>query len=159
MSEITRIVDQLEREHAGEPWHGSSVLAQLECLPAEQAAAHPVRGAHSIWELVLHMTAWKEEVLRRVTGEPASEPARGDWPAVGDPSPERWRAAVADLTRAHEALVAGLRALDELALWRPINDPRNAETREGVTVYELLHGIVQHDAYHSGQIGLLKKAA
>ena len=27
----------------------------------------------------------------------------------------------------------------------------------GVTYYELLHGIVQHDVYHSGQIAILKK--
>jgi uncharacterized damage-inducible protein DinB len=27
----------------------------------------------------------------------------------------------------------------------------------GVSHYELLHGIVQHDAYHAGQIAVLKK--
>ena len=31
-------------------------LEVLEGVSAEAAAAHPVAGAHSIWELVLHLT-------------------------------------------------------------------------------------------------------
>jgi uncharacterized damage-inducible protein DinB len=40
----------------------------------------------------------------------------------------------------------------------PTNDQRDAETGQGVSHYVLLHGIVQHDVYHAGQIALLKKA-
>jgi uncharacterized damage-inducible protein DinB len=42
-------------------------------------------------------------------------------------------------------------------LLKPTNDPRNRPLGTGVTYYELLHGIVQHDAYHAGQIAILKK--
>jgi uncharacterized damage-inducible protein DinB len=158
VSEVSRLVDQLERDHSGEPWHGSPVLAQLEGLTAEQAARPGPGGAHSIWEIVLHMTAWKEEVARRATGAPAAAPPQGDWPAVGAKTLEAWRQAVADLTRAHEGLISVVRGLTDDALWQPTNDPRSRETGQGVTVYELLHGLVQHDAYHSGQIALVRKA-
>jgi uncharacterized damage-inducible protein DinB len=40
---------------------------------------------------------------------------------------------------------------------QPTNDPRNRELGTGVSYYELLHGIVQHDAYHSGQIAIVRK--
>jgi hypothetical protein len=36
--------------------------------------------------------------------------------------------------------------------------PRVRETGAGVSVYILLHGIIQHSVYHAGQIALLKKA-
>ena len=158
MSEIDRIIDQLRREHEGDPWHGSPLSGILEGITAEQAAAKPVRNGHSIWELVLHMTGWKGEGARRVSGAPAGEPEAGDWPAVGATSPDRWAKARADLQAAHDRLIAAIRQLPEARLYEPTNDPRNAPLGTGVSYYELLHGILQHDVYHSGQIALLKKA-
>ena len=157
MSEIARIIDELQREHSGEPWHGSPLRHILQGITATQATAHPVEGAHSIWELVLHITGWKSEVCRRLSGRPASDPDEGDWPAVGETSDERWRQAVAALERAHTELVAAIRQFPESKLAEPINDPRESGGK-GVSYYVLLHGIVQHDVYHAGQIALLKKA-
>jgi uncharacterized damage-inducible protein DinB len=157
MTEIARIVDQLDREYAGEPWHGSPLMAILDGLRAEQAAAKPLPGAHSIWELVLHITAWKGEVRRRLSGAPAGEPEDGDWPAVGEPTAARWKEALARLRAAHEQLTAAVRQLPPDRLFMPTNDSRESEVGAGVTCYELLHGIVQHDVYHSGQIAILKK--
>lgn len=158
MSEIERIVDQLRREHAGDPWHGSSLCTILERVTATQAFARPVPGAHSIWELVLHVTAWKNEVRHRLSGLSAGEPEEGDWPEVGEPTEDRWRDALARLEHAHQDLLAAVRRLPESRLFTPTNDERNRETGSGVTYYVLLHGAVQHDVYHAGQIALLKKA-
>jgi uncharacterized damage-inducible protein DinB len=158
MSEIDRIVDELQREYDGDPWHGSPLRSILEGITATQAAARPVAGAHSIWELVLHMTAWKNEVRRRLGGAPAGEPEEGDWPPVGEPSEAHWHQARARLDRAHRDLIGAIRVLPEARLFEPTNDPRDRESGAGVTHYVLLHGIVQHDVYHSGQIALLKKA-
>lgn len=158
MSEIDRIVDQLQREHEGDPWHGSPLRQILDGITAAQAARRPVPGAHSIWELVLHITAWKYEVRRRLSGAPADEPEDGDWPAVGAPSEDGWRDALARLEHAHHELIDAIRRFPEPRLFAPTNDPRNRPTRAGVPYYVLLHGIVQHDVYHSGQIAVLKKA-
>ena len=157
-SEIDRIVDELEREHHGDPWHGSPLRTILDGISAQQAAAKPIPSAHSIWELVLHITAWKGEVRRRLSGAPAGEPQEGDWPVAGDPTPERWRASLDRLESVHRDLVAAIRALPEPRLFTASNDPRDRETGAGVSYYVLLHGIAQHDVYHSGQIALLKKA-
>jgi uncharacterized damage-inducible protein DinB len=158
MTEIGRITDQLQREHDGDPWHGSPLLQILEGVTAEQAAATPLQGAHSIWELVLHIAAWKGEVRRRLSGAPSGEPEEGDWPAVGAPTAERWNEARERLQKTHDALLAAVRQLPESRLFEATNDPRNPPLGTGVSYYVLLHGIVQHDVYHSGQIGLLKSA-
>lgn len=157
MNEINRIIDQLEREHAGDPWHGSPLSRILDGITHEQAAARPLTAGHSIWELVLHMAGWKSEVRRRLSGAQAGEPPDGDWPAVGDPTPERWIAAKEQLELAHRLLVSAVKEFPEADLYIPSNDARDRELGVGVTYYELLHGIVQHDVYHAGQIALLKK--
>jgi uncharacterized damage-inducible protein DinB len=158
MSEIDNIVDELQREHEGDPWHGSPLKHILDGVTADQAGARRVAGAHSIWELVLHITAWKGEVRRRLSGAAASDPEEGDWPEVGEPSAARWKAALARLEQTHRALIAAVRQFPESRLAEPSNDTRNNALGTGVSYYVLLHGIVQHDVYHAGQIAILKKA-
>jgi uncharacterized damage-inducible protein DinB len=156
-AEISRIIDELQREHEGDPWHGSPLNAILEGIDAAHAAARPIPAAHSIWELVLHMTSWKNETARRIRGAVACMPIEGDWPEVGDSTEERWQAALERLEVAHEDLVAAVKELPEAKLYEPTNDTRSAPLGTGVSHYVLLHGIVQHDVYHAGQIALLKK--
>ena len=156
MNEIHRIIDLLERENAGEPWHGSPLHQILQGINHTQAAAKPVANAHSIWELVLHIAAWKNETRHRLSGAPAGNPPEGDWPECGEATPATWREAVEKLELAHRLLVSAVRDLPEPKLFEPTNDKRH----EGIaaTYYELLHGIVQHDVYHAGQIAILKRA-
>jgi uncharacterized damage-inducible protein DinB len=158
VTEITRIVDQLEREHRGDPWHGSPLVAILEGIDARRAAARPIPGAHSIWELVLHVIGWKNETARRLAGAVACMPVEGDWPDVGEPTEARWQEARRRLDSAHKALIAAVKALPDTKLYEPTNDTRSSPLGTGVSYYVLLHGIVQHDVYHAGQISLLKKA-
>jgi uncharacterized damage-inducible protein DinB len=157
VSEGDRLIDQLKRAHDGDPWHGSPIKEILKGVTAEQAAKRPPNGTHSIWELVLHATGWRNEVARRASGAPAQEPEAGDWPNVGDPTPQRWTEALAALDASHARLVDVVRGMTEAQLQQPTNDPRNRELGTGVSYYELFHGIVQHDAYHAGQIAILKK--
>jgi uncharacterized damage-inducible protein DinB len=54
--------------------------------------------------------------------------------------------------------VDAVRRLPEAKLHEPTNDPRDRALGAGVSHYVLLHGIVQHDVYHAGQIAILRKA-
>ena len=157
MNEIVRIVDQLEREHSGDPWHGSPLSQILDGVTHAAASVRPVPGAHSIWELVLHMAAWKNEARHRLAGSPAAEPREGDWPAVGEVNEVAWMQARERLDLAHRLLVSAIREFPEARLYEATNDHRDGALGIGVTYYELLHGLVQHDVYHAGQIAILKK--
>lgn len=157
-SQIDFLVDQLERGHGGDPWHGPSRAALLADVTAQEACARPASALHSIWELVLHMTAWTREVTRRLEGGLAGDPAMGDWPAPPSPPDERaWRAARSALDDAHVALRDTVRGFDASRLNTRVGDERTAALGTGVTFAQTINGLVQHDAYHSGQIALVKK--
>ena len=84
MSEAARIADQLRRAFDGEAWHGDSLFEILEGVTAAQAAARPVKNAHTIWELVLHIAAWDGAVLRRLGGTAVELSDAENFPPVTD---------------------------------------------------------------------------
>jgi uncharacterized damage-inducible protein DinB len=158
-SELTRIADELRREHEEDAWHGTPLRQILAEVDEIQASWRPFEGVQTIWELVLHMTAWKNEVRRRLGGAPAGVPPEGDWPhPPASPEAQAWRQAVGALEDAQRALVEAVLRVPPSMLLAPTSDPRDRETGQGVSHYILLHGIVQHDVYHSGQIALLRKS-
>lgn len=157
MASAALLLDQLTAAFDGDPWHGPSLRAILADLTAADAAARPVPGAHSILELVLHITGWKEEVVRRLQGESAGTPPQGDWPPVPADLERGWGEALAALTRAHEALVAEVRRLGDAGLEHSTRDSRPGVATPP-TRWQTAIGILQHDVYHGGQIALLKRA-
>ena len=156
--EIDRIVEQLQRAYNGDAWYGPSVRAALEGVDARQAAARPEPAAHTICEIVLHMTAWTREVTRRLRVGIAQEPEDGDWPAGAAVDEAGWTAIRAALDAANEDLVKSIAALDDAQLQDRIGDVRDRALGSGVSRYVMLHGLVQHHAYHAGQISLLRRS-
>ena len=153
MSEAARIADQLRRAFGGEAWHGDSVLEILKGVRSAQASARPIAGAHSIWELVLHIAAWDGAVLRRMGGVAVSLSDAENFPPVTDVSEAAWRAALAQVQRVHEELAAAVSAMPDSKLYEMVPGKEGAH----YTFYYMLHGVVQHELYHAGQIALLKK--
>jgi uncharacterized damage-inducible protein DinB len=152
MDEIRAIVDQLQRAFEGHAWHGPAVRELLADVSAAQANARPIAQAHSIWEIALHISTWEHVVRRRLQGEVINElPDEEDWPAVRDTSEVAWRKAVHDLEERNRALRDAVAQLDEARLTAKVPGKDHS-------VYIMLHGIIQHDLYHAGQIAVLKKA-
>lgn len=156
--ENTNIAELVDRVVAGDPWHGSNVEQLLQGVSAEDAARHPIPDAHSMWELVLHMTGWAREVASRLEGREAGVPGDGDWPAVGAVTEERWAAAKRELVAAHGELTRAIVAMDARSLDEPVKDYRESALGVGLSRYLTLHGLVHHTVYHAGQLALLKKA-
>ena len=104
------LADQIRRAFRGESWHGPSVLEVLAGVSAEDAAAHPIAGAHSIWEIVLHMTGGYILVLRRVRGERAQLSPEEEWPPVAEFSSEAWRERQHTLEQLNQQLQSAVRA-------------------------------------------------
>ena len=149
MPELSRLLDQLQRAFDGDAWSGPSLFATLDGLTAAQAAAHPLPGAHSIGELVRHLATWSDTVAERIIQQKSLPAVRDDFPEFpAEASAEAWQAALQELHKAHERLLA-VAALPEDAL--------DADLGAGVSNYVGLHGTAQHYLYHAGQVALLRK--
>jgi uncharacterized damage-inducible protein DinB len=155
---MSSVIKQLNETHAGDPWYGTSRTRLLSGLTAGDAAAHPVPSGHSIWELVLHMTAWTREATRRLGGAQPAIPVEGDWPAVPVVSDEAWKKAQADLTQAHAELVGAAQKQSSNDLVRREREERDPALGTGVDRAGLIAGVAQHDAYHIGQIAVVRQA-
>lgn len=147
------IADRLRRTLVGPMWHGDAVTQLLQGVSAADAARRPVAGAHNIWELVLHMTAWANIARDRLSLKELPEPTTAqDWPPMlSVPSIEAWSDAQMRLTEAYEALAQRTEELDG-ATFDAIVPGHEYPVRE------MLIGVVEHGVYHGGQIGLLKRA-
>jgi uncharacterized damage-inducible protein DinB len=149
--------EQLRKGFEDDPWHGPSVSDNLRDITAQQAAARPVPAAHSIWELVLHLTGWQREVRRRLLGGEPGYPPDGDWPEVPEPTDGAWEAARRALAESTAAIRETVASMSPEDLERTVGRA-SRPLGTGVTLAAMLSGLLQHNAYHSGQIALLRKA-
>src|SRR5258708_21164165 len=116
MSQIDFIVDQLKRAFDGEAWHGPALMEVLDGIDAKRAASRSVSGAHSIWELVLHVGAWEQVVTRRIQGETLTLTDEQNFGHVGQVNEENWRRAIQTLQKNHSDLISAVASLPESRL-------------------------------------------
>jgi len=152
MTEIERIEDHLRRAFEGEAWHGPSVLEAFGGLSHEEAAAHPIAGGHSTWELALHLTGTYRLVLRRLGGDGRQMSGDEDWPPPPPATEEAWAGTIRLLVELNRDLRRAIRAFPVERL-----DERLVPEAP-YTAYTQFIGITQHDLYHAGQVLILKRA-
>ena len=151
MSEIEFVTDQLKRAFDGEAWHGPALMEILNGIDTKAASAHPIANAHSIWELVLHVTTWERVIARRIHGEALMPSDEENFPTVQQPTEQAWYEAIKTLRVTHSDLIKLVSAMKESRLNEPVPG-------KDYDLRFMLTGAVQHAAYHGGQIALLKKA-
>ena len=143
---VERMLLELNANFDGDAWHGTPLRRLLDDIDDAKASAHPIANAKSIAELVAHISAWIEIVQRRLAGESVDVTPEMDF-LRPDAS---FAALVERLERAHTLLV------DTVAR-TPEKDFDRTVAGKSYTVEHMLHGLVSHNAYHAGQIALLRK--
>jgi uncharacterized damage-inducible protein DinB len=147
------VLNHLEYTFEKEAWQPSLAMA-VDGLTARQAAWKPAAERHSIWQIVRHITHWKQAVLAALEGNPGDHEAleRTDWAeASGDDGV--WQADVRTLHAVSRRLIEIARASDEAGLSRPV------ATAKGYPDQPLALRLTRtftHDIYHAGQIRYLR---
>jgi uncharacterized damage-inducible protein DinB len=158
MTEVDRIVDQLQRAFDGDAWYGPSVSDAVDGVDARQAVHRPIADGHTIAEIVQHVTTWTREITRRLRTGVAQDLEEPDWQEVNVANDDEWRAKLDALDAAQDELASQIKELSDADLEGVIGDVRDRALGSGISRYVMLHGLIQHHIYHAGQIALLRKA-
>ncbi|TVX95318.1 DinB family protein [Cohnella terricola] len=134
-----------------EAWY-PPLTDSLSGITKEQALWKPQgEPANSIWENVSHLIFYKERFLKRLTGEETEYPTgitNDDTFSIGGATDEEWERTLSRLKEVHLGIRAKLEEMEEERL-----DEKIPQTPIGIWMTDL----VAHDAYHTGQIILLRK--
>lgn len=141
--------DQIRRAFTGPAWHGDALAELLRDVTAAEGAQRPSRAVHTIAELSGHIGVWVDVARRRLAGEDVTARSAENFAALDTSSPLRWRAAVERLGERHELLARAAEALDVARLGEIVPG-------HDFSAADMLHGVVEHAAYHGGQIALLR---
>ena len=150
MSENKRISNLYQSIYNGNPWLEVTLSHTLENVTAEQAYRKVNPNLNTIWEIVNHLIQWRRNILRRVQGETVVTPDHNYFVPILDSSEAAWEQSLQSLAKSQE-------------LWNAFFEDFNDSDLEKIyvnnnhTYYEHIHGIIQHDVYHLGQIVILKK--
>jgi uncharacterized damage-inducible protein DinB len=154
-SSLALLVSLIQPSPGRRSWHGGPTpLGAFRGVTAAQAAWRPAPGRHSIWALALHLAYWKYAVRRileqRLRGGFPRRPA--NWPRPpAEATAALWARDLALLRDEHERLLRAARRLS------PGQLGRRARGKRSWSYGELITGIALHDAYHTGQIQMLKR--
>jgi uncharacterized damage-inducible protein DinB len=152
--EILRIVDQFNLTYESEEaWHGPSVVEILRDVSWEMANERMTNNTHSIAEVVYHMTSWRIFTVKKLQGDKTFDVTREkDWKTFPIFDEFEWEALQMELSLSQEELMNELEKLEDDEFLDEVVPGREYD------YYTMLHGIIQHDLYHCGQISILKKA-
>jgi uncharacterized damage-inducible protein DinB len=150
MAEINRIAKLFASLQHGDCWIGTNFKEALHGVDAALAVKKMSSHSNSIWQLVFHLTYWRTSVINRLNGSLALPPFK-DFALPDKLNEENWKLALHDFENTYHQLRTAILQFKEENLDKP--SPRTEQT-----FYELMTGCLQHDAYHLGQIVLIKKA-
>lgn len=148
--ELSRIITMMQNTYDGAAWHGSSILDILKKVNAEEAFMDSIH-VHRICELVQHITAWRIFATKRLEGKANYEVTQKEnWKTIRGNDEGTWSEIKADLAKSQDNLLLAL---------EKFNDEKLGDLVDGkaFSYYTLIHGVIQHDLYHLGEIALLSR--
>ena len=142
------VVDLLSSEHAH-----VSLRKALDGLPAKSRGLRPKGAEHTVWELLEHlrMAQWDILEFSRDAQHVSPKFPEGYWPAgSAPPSEAAWKKSVADFDR-------DLEAMKKLVLDENSDLFAQIPYGDGQTILREALLLADHNAYHIGQIVLVRR--
>lgn len=149
---INNFVQQLKNNNEGSSWLDENFSKKLENVTEKNAFIRPLPEIHSVAELAAHILIWRVEGIKKLQGFKSY---------VTVDSPENWRTNEELKTIGWKKLKAGL-LKSQTELVNLLADKTDAYLEEndyvpGYSYKYLVEGLIHHDIYHLGQIGITLK--
>lgn len=149
---VENTIGQLRDVQNGITWYDDNIEKKINSIPPTQAFIRPLPEIHSVAEIVSHMLVWRKDTIAKLKGQDSD---------LGIDSPENWKNndqlqmigwdnLKKELSDSQEELVNYLSDKD---------DPYLMDTmyKGGFSLKYLVEGLLHHDLYHLGQIGITIK--
>jgi uncharacterized damage-inducible protein DinB len=151
--ELDRIINLFNMSFHGGAWHGPSFLENIKDI-TPKTAGNRQTGTHTIAELVYHTTSWRIFAVKKIQGEIDYNVSteKQNWGNLKEIDEFEWETLQMELTLSQDELIMALTEKDDEFLDQIVSGSE-------YNFHTLLHGIIQHDIYHSGQVAILKKGA
>jgi hypothetical protein len=151
MSAIQQLVTDLDNLQNGNCWTGYNAQQILSGINAEAAKTKAYEKGNSLWQVVNHISYWRELVASRIRErKPIQAEGEGfDLPAITDEG--AWKNTLDRFNESYVLLREAINTLTEEELYRKMDGDQ--------TLYYNIHGCLLHDSFHLGQVILLKRMA
>ena len=149
INEHIRHLNELTR---GDAWLDESFQKKLRPVDESNAFLRPMPDLHSVAELISHMTEWKNSVLSILKGGQRTLTMKSpdNWRTNDQLRSVGWNALQQRFFDIQDELIAFLQTVDDDHLLKLVPE-------EPGDYNKMLTGIIDHDLYHLGQLGITIK--
>lgn len=148
---INDLIRQVREIQEGSLWFDQYFKDKINGLTEADAFTRPLPELHSVAEHISHILEWRKECLLRFSGGQTDlMNSPDDWKDNTTLAANGWSALKEQFFASTETLVQALEGQDDAYLQTPFRDT-------GYNFHYLVEGIIQHDLYHLGQIGITIK--
>jgi len=151
MQTTKQLAADLEALQSGDSWLGYNAHEILEGISYKMAQCKAYESGNTIWQIINHISFWRETVARRLMEHKGIEEEHDGLDAPAIVNHEQWEITKQQFDKAFELLKKAILDFDGAALFR--------EAGNRGSYYFNITGCIQHDAYHLGQVVILKKLA
>lgn len=153
---IQEIIRQLREIQEEKIWIGESFAKKLDMVDESDVFTKPLPDLHSIAEVISHLTTWRKETILKIrTGKGSlTDDSEENWLTNDILIGVGWREILKQYKDTLFELISILEDKDDHFLAQKYYD----NDFDGMYEYRfVLNGMLHHDIYHLGQLGIIVK--
>ena len=147
---IKDLIDQFIEIQNGTPWLDETFDKKLLKINDKNAFTRPLPDVHSVAEILSHLLVWRFEILSRLEGNDRIlwADSAENWKSNEELEKNGWEDLIRRFEQSQDKLIGFLQSKEDTFLENAYKD-KNFKY--------LVEGLLHHDLYHLGQIGLVNK--
>ncbi len=150
---ISSLINQLQEIQSGNPWLGVNFEKKIKLLNEEGFFLKP-NETHSVAEILSHLTVWRKDIIIKITTGQGSitdcDPS--NWPNNEALKKLGWKNIIAEYKSTLATIIDLLKDKNDEFLNERYFD---IDFKGSYSYSFALYGLLHHDIYHLGQIGIL----
>lgn len=153
---IDHIIQQLKDVQHGQLWIGCSYDSLLNQVDEKLFFVQPIENLHSVAEIISHLTLWRKETILKIqTGKGSkTDDCLENWLTNEQLELLGWDYIKSEYDKTLMTLIDLLKPKEDIFLKEVYYD---TDFKDYYTYSFVLNGMLHHDIYHLGQLGIIIK--